>query len=248
MLPLFKYQGLSYDIIGKFYADFLKYAGIANVKNGIVLTPAHITDLFTSLVDMKPDDVVLDTCCGTGSFLISAMNTLNELIEKTEWSDKKERQQHVKERQLIGFEISPLMYSLAVSSMLFRGDGKSQIFHLDSFSRDADTQLKWLSSNFGVNPTIGFLNPPYGGKDNSTNPTKKELQFLQRILDLCSRYVVIIAPLSTYFQEPSVRKSHPASAHASACNQYAYRLISTECVCGHGCRSIRDEQATCVRA
>jgi predicted RNA methylase len=207
VLPLFDYRGLSYDIIGKFYADFLKYAGIANVKNGIVLTPAHITDLFTSLVDMKPEDVVLDTCCGTGSFLISAMNALNDLIESTDWSDKIERQQHVKERQLVGFEISPLMYSLAISSMLFRGDGKSQIFHLDSFTEEADAELASLSSRYDVSPTIGFINPPYGGKDSAVNPTKKEIQFLQRILDLCSRYVVIIAPLSTYFQESALRKS-----------------------------------------
>ena len=37
----------NYDIIGRFYEEFLKYAGVSNVKKGIVLTPRHITTLFT---------------------------------------------------------------------------------------------------------------------------------------------------------------------------------------------------------
>lgn len=204
VIPLFQ-QKSNYDIIGKFYADFLKYAGIANVKNGIVLTPAHVTELFTKLVELKPDDVILDTCCGTGSFLIAGMNALTEQIERTNWSDKSQRLENVKERQLIGFENSPLMYSLAISSMLFRGDGKSQIFNLDSFSADADRELAELDAA-GIRPTVGFINPPYGGKDSESNPTKKEIQFLTRTLSLCSRFVVMIAPLSTYFQDGALRK------------------------------------------
>ena len=56
-------------------------------------------------------------------------------------------------------------------------------------------------SNIKNKPTIGFINPPYGGRDNAKNPTKKEIQFLERMLDNCSRYGIIIAPLSTYFKD-----------------------------------------------
>lgn len=208
VIPLFTSSKSNYDIIGKFYADFLKYAGIANVKNGIVLTPAHITELFTQIIDLKADDVILDTCCGTGSFLIAGMNALSDLINATTWSDKQERLARVKQKQLIGFENNPLMYSLAISSMLFRGDGKSQIFNVDSFSSEATAELQRLAhgDGGGVRPTVGFINPPYGGKDSDSNPTKKEIQFLMRTLDLCSRYVVMIAPLSTYFQDAAMRK------------------------------------------
>lgn len=54
-------------------------------------------------------------------------------------------------------------------------------------------------------PTIGFINPPFGGKHNKTNPTQKEIQFLEKLLDNCNRYVIIIAPLSTYFTEDTIR-------------------------------------------
>jgi hypothetical protein len=54
-------------------------------------------------------------------------------------------------------------------------------------------------------PTIGFINPPYGGQDNKKKPTKKEIQFLEHLLDNVGRYGVIIAPLSTYIKEEEIR-------------------------------------------
>ena len=196
VIPLFQ-KKTSYDIIGKFYEEFLRYAGIANVKKGIVLTPNHITTLFTDLIDIKTNDVIFDPACGTGAFLIAGMNKLIDEIESSNLPDKKSRIANIKANQLIGFEKSSTMYSLAISNMLFRGDGKSQIFNEDFFSKETNNVL----SNIKNKPTIGFINPPYGGRDNAKNPTKKEIQFLERMLDNCSRYGIIIAPLSTYFKD-----------------------------------------------
>lgn len=196
VIPLFD-KKTSYDIIGKFYEEFLRYAGITNVKKGIILTPNHITTLFTELIDIKTNDVIFDPACGTGAFLIAGMNKLVDEIEKSDLSDKKQRIKNIKTQQLIGFEKSSTMYSLAISNMLFRGDGKSQIFNEDFFSDETNDILKKLPNK----STIGFVNPPYGGKDNKSNPTKREIQFLEKMLDNCNRYGVIIAPLSTYFKD-----------------------------------------------
>lgn len=269
----------NYDIIGKFYEEFLRYAGVSNVKKGIVLTPHHITTLFTELIPVEPDDVFLDTCCGTGSFLIAGMNKLielnkeieknkterllseidnleevdliniinviksiNENIEEGKHSEKlmyseteqnmlienvselKKREKEnfvysiketrlfqsekvynrIKTEHLIGFEMNPTMYSLSISNMMFRGDGKSQIYYEDSFSKKAKSELKTLREK-GIKPSIGFINPPYGGRDNKNNPTKKEIQFLQEILKNVSNYVVMISPLSTLFSDDEIR-------------------------------------------
>lgn len=210
VIPLFN-KKTNYDIIGKFYEEFLRYAGVANVKKGIVLTPSHITKLFTELIDIKTNDVILDTCCGTGAFLIAGMNRLVTEIENSNLSNKKDKINKLKQNQLVGFEKSSTMYSLAISNMLFRGDGKSRIFNVDAFSSKADEILLKLNQE-GINPSIGFINPPYGGKDNSTNPTKKEIQFLEKLLDSVSRYAVIIAPLSTYFKD-NVERNRILSKH-----------------------------------
>lgn len=214
VLPLFKTK-TNYDIIGKFYEEFLKYAGVTNVKNGIVLTPRHITQLFTELVDIKLNDIIFDPCCGTGAFLIAGMNKIIREIENSKIPNKQELKEKVKENQLIGFEKNPTMFALSISNMLFRGDGKSQIYHLDFFADEIEKQDKTLKEVHAKNeiakilkqkkPDIGFINPPYGGLDNKKNPTKKEIQFLIKLLENCKRYVVMIAPLSTYFKEEDLR-------------------------------------------
>lgn len=202
VIPLFD-KGSSYDIIGKFYEEFLRYAGVANVKKGIVLTPNHITTLFTELIDIKTNDVIFDPACGTGAFLIAGMNKIAEIIEKSNLPDKKKKLENIKTDQLVGFEKSSTMYSLAISNMLFRGDGKSRIYNEDFFSPEASSILSKLDKK----PTIGFINPPFGGRDNEkNNPTKKEIQFLEKMLDNCSRYGIIIAPLSTYIKDEAIRK------------------------------------------
>jgi type I restriction-modification system DNA methylase subunit len=198
VIPLFN-KRTSYDIIGKFYEEFLRYAGISNVKKGIVLTPNHITDLFTKLIPIKPNDKIFDACCGTGAFLISGMNALIDIISHSDVTNKTSRINNIKQKQLLGFEKSNTMYSLAISNMLFRGDGKSKIHNIDFFSDETSNILK------AEKPTIGFINPPYGGLDNNKNPTKKEIQFLEKMLDSVSRYGVVIAPQSVFFKDDIVR-------------------------------------------
>lgn len=204
IIPQFN-KGTNYDIIGRFYEEFLRFAGVTNVKKGIVLTPHHIAELFTDLIPIRYDDCILDCCCGTGAFLISGMNKIISIVKEANIfnydSDK------VKRNQLVGFESNAMMYALSISNMLFRGDGKSNIFHEDFFSGSADQTLNELKDAKGnpIKPTIGFINPPYGGEDNRTNPTKKEIQFIEKLLDNVSRYAVVIAPLSTFFSDEDIR-------------------------------------------
>lgn len=203
VIPLFNSEFATtsnYDIIGKFYEEFLKYAGVSNVKKGIVLTPRHITTLFTELIDLKENDKVLDLCCGTGAFLIAGMNAIINKINNSERSDKQEAVVKVKEKQLLGFEQNATMYICAISNMLFRGDGKSSIYNYDSIH---DKRAQKILEDFKA--TVGFINPPYSGKENKEDPTPKEISFLIKLLDNCSRYGVIIAPLSMYFKDEKIR-------------------------------------------
>jgi type I restriction enzyme M protein len=68
------------------------------IKN-IILTPDHIKNLMVELSRLNIDDVVLDTCTGTGGFLMEAMEVLMQLAKNDE-----EKINQIKEKQLIGFE------------------------------------------------------------------------------------------------------------------------------------------------
>lgn len=215
VIPLFDTRN-NYDIIGKFYQEFLRYAGIVDVQSGIILTPEHVSELFTHLVDLKKDDVIFDSCCGTGSFLIAAMNKLIELQ-----TDSKGRE-NVRNKQLIGNELKSHMYILAISNMLFRGDGKSNILNYDFFASEFDKNFKKKLEELDEKPTIGFINPPYSGSfttyeelkkfksnknSNSKNkkPWMKEISFLEKMCKICSRYVVMIAPPQAFMSESDIR-------------------------------------------
>lgn len=72
----------------------MSYSGGDGQSLGIVLTPAHITQLFCDLVDLSNDDVVFDPCCGTGGFLIAAMHNM---LSKADVNDEI-KQNHIRQR------------------------------------------------------------------------------------------------------------------------------------------------------
>ena len=61
------------DVLGKFYEVFLKYGNGAK-EIGIVLTPRHITSFVAEVLDIRPNDIVFDPTCGTGGFLVAALD------------------------------------------------------------------------------------------------------------------------------------------------------------------------------
>lgn len=82
----------AFDVLGNFYGEFVKYGGSDGNSLGIVLTPHHITDLMSELIDVNCDDVVLDPTAGSASFLIAAMRQMfnDAAVRFKEDSDKLE--------------------------------------------------------------------------------------------------------------------------------------------------------------
>lgn len=163
ILPYIKND--NFDVLGKFYTLFIKYAG-SDKKTGLVLTPPHITDFFCDLVNLTKDDIVFDPCCGTGGFLVSAMN---KMLKDAKYDE--EKQNSIKETQIIGVEIREDMFSYACSNMMMRGDGKSHIYYSSCFDK------KIISTIKNKQPTISFLNPPY--QDGNAD---EQLEFIENSL------------------------------------------------------------------
>ena len=70
-----RYQSSAEDYLGRFYGEFMSYSGGDGQNLGIVLTPKHITELFCDLVDIKPNDKVLDPCCGSRVIIMTEANS-----------------------------------------------------------------------------------------------------------------------------------------------------------------------------
>lgn len=152
------------DALGKFYETFLKYANGAK-EMGIVLTPRHITKFAADVVGFGPEDRVLDPACGTGGFLISAMESMRS---------HPDYQRFTKEG-IYGIEQRDDVYGLALVNMIFRGDGKSHIadgncFDHQFWDRDGEVRYKLNDDSRPKGAqrpfTRVFMNPPYKLQDS----------------------------------------------------------------------------------
>ncbi len=68
------------DILNQFYTEFTVYDKNGEGSLGIVLTPDDIVELMVKELDIKPADSVLDTCTGTGTFLMKSSQYTEHLV------------------------------------------------------------------------------------------------------------------------------------------------------------------------
>ena len=91
-------------------------------------------------------------------------------------ADAEETQRNIRQQQLHGIELEDYMFTIAVTNMILRGDGKSNIESADFFSRKAgELQLK------GAN--IGMINPLYSLAKKKKNAKLYEICFIEHMLD-----------------------------------------------------------------
>jgi len=166
-----------FDTLGQFYIEFLRYAN--NDKGlGIVLTPPHITDLFSEIANINKDSIVLDTCTGTGGFLISAMRQM--IIDA---GGDEEKELKIKSEQIVGVEIQHDIFSLVCSNMYIHGDGRSNLIKGGCFDDKVQKEVQ------NYKPNVGFLNPPY----KSNKEDIEELEFILNNLEQLEKGSLCVA-------------------------------------------------------
>jgi len=173
-----------FDVLGQLYIEFLRYAN-SDKGLGIVLTPPHITELFSELAQVNKNSIAFDNCTGTGGFLISAMK---RMIEDAKGDTN--RILNIKAKQLIGVEYQAHIFALAVSNMYIHQDGKTNIINGSCFEEDIIKEVK------AKKPTVGFLNPPYkGDKKTDTDEFEFILNNLECLVD--GGTCIAIVPMQT---------------------------------------------------
>ncbi|WP_298481065.1 N-6 DNA methylase [uncultured Maribacter sp.] len=209
-----------FDVVGQFYGEFLKYTGGDKKALGIVLTPRHITELFSLMANVQKNSKVLDICAGTGGFLISAMH---QMFKKAETKEEKE---YIKSEGLIGIENQPHMYALAASNMILRGDGKANLHQGSCFDEAITKEVTKHNCN------IGFLNPPYSQSDEDLH----ELVFVNHMLNCLTTGAtgIVILPVAlsvtTHPFRYDLLKNHTLDAVMSMPTELFYPVGAVPCI------------------
>lgn len=158
------------DLLNLFFVTFNKYVGKSDKNQAF--TPDHITDFMAKITGVNKHSIILDPCCGSGSFLVRAMTQALD-----DCSTEKE-QDNIKKKQIYGIEYDENVYGLATTNMLIHSDGNSNIKQGSCFEfADVIKEAK---------PNIILMNPPYNAqrkhmpkayvdtwnKDKKEDPTK----------------------------------------------------------------------------
>ncbi|KAB0614441.1 HsdM family class I SAM-dependent methyltransferase [Campylobacter hyointestinalis] len=163
-LGIYYKTDLSIDFTGKLFNEMYSWLGFSQDKlNDVVLTPSYVATLLAKLARVNKDSFVWDFATGSAGLLVAAMN---EMIKDARNSinsadELRIKIANIKAKQLLGLEILPSVYMLAILNMILMGDGSSNILNKDS--------LKDFSGNYGFGQNDGvefpatafILNPPY---------------------------------------------------------------------------------------
>jgi type I restriction-modification system DNA methylase subunit len=217
--PMMDYADSTVDALGVFYHEFIKYSGGDGSGLGIVLTPQHLTEFMCDLADLNKNSKVVDICCGSGSFLVTAMSKMFRDANPQET-------EIIRKERLYGVEFDDGLYTLAVANMIIRQDGKSNIFKGDCFNTDIVGELKAKNIN------VGLINPPYSQTD------KCELEFVEQLLEILAvgGTGVVVVPMScaigTKFRDVRERlfKKHTLKAVFSMPDDVFYPMGTNPCV------------------
>ncbi|MDA3871207.1 MAG: N-6 DNA methylase [Candidatus Marinimicrobia bacterium] len=141
---------------------------------GQYFTPRPIVKFIVESVPINQKSRVLDTSCGSGGFLLYALDKVRE--QANEYYDPiKEEKDHYNfwhnfaEKNLFGIEINDQIARTAKMNMIIHDDGHTNVIASDGLLKDTDLQSNTKNFEFKYN-SFDFIvtNPPFGSSIKQT--------------------------------------------------------------------------------
>lgn len=139
---------------------------------GQYFTPREIVKFIVDVLPITKDSKVLDTSCGSGGFLLYALNKVREQATEYYPNYKRDTKQYAKwfpywhdfaEKNLFGIEISEQISRAAKMNMIIHDDGHTNVITSDGLVSDEAIFAKTSNQGFKYG-TFDFIitNPPFG--------------------------------------------------------------------------------------
>src|SRR5690606_28558846 len=174
--------GLSTDFTGKLFNEMYGWLGFSQDKlNDVVLTPSYVATLLAKLARVDRNSYVWDFATGSAGLLVAAMNEmLTDAKANIESPDElRDKENKIKAEQLLGLELLPSVYMLAILNMILMGDGSSNILNTDSL-KDFDGKYGFGKIGEDFPATAFILNPPYSAEGNGMNFVERALNMMDK--------------------------------------------------------------------
>lgn len=167
------------DVKGRAYEEIVG----SNLRGdrGEFFTPRNICQMAVAMLDPNEKQLVLDPACGTGGFLITAMNHVIEKIraaEMAKWGNNiaraeeavKARIRKFAEEFIVGMDFNPELVKATKMNMVMNNDGSGSLFQANSLESPTMWDSDLAKRNLMGRVDILFTNPPFGSKIPVTDP------------------------------------------------------------------------------
>ena len=167
------------DVKGRAYEEIVG----SNLRGdrGEFFTPRNICRMAVAMLDPGENQLVLDPACGTGGFLITAMNHVIERIrvaEMAKWGNKLERAEKAirerirkcADRFIVGMDFNPALVKASKMNMVMNNDGAGGLFQANSLESPATWEPDLRKREVMGSVDLLFTNPPFGSKIPVTDP------------------------------------------------------------------------------
>ncbi len=184
-LQRYSFLDTDIDVKGKAYEELVG----ANLRGdrGEFFTPRNVQRMAVKMLDLQVDEKFLDPACGTGGFLVIAMN---EMINQLKASlgvpgssgfleALRDRIKEVAGQCFFGIDINPDLVKATKMNMVMNNDGSGNILRQDSLLHPhqwEDTFRRQLADSLNIDPDslrsskdlahfdVVASNPPFGSK------------------------------------------------------------------------------------
>ncbi|MBS7363512.1 MAG: SAM-dependent DNA methyltransferase [Paludibacteraceae bacterium] len=181
-LGLYYKIGLTTDFTGRLFNEMYNWLGFTQDKlNDVVLTPSYVATFLARLARVNKDSYVWDFATGSAGLLVAAMNIMIDDAKANIQSpdEFKKKEAFIKTNQLLGLEILPSIYMLAILNMILMGDGSSNILNKNSLT-DFDGNYGFVRTEEKFPATAFVLNPPYSASGNGMVFVEKALSMMEK--------------------------------------------------------------------
>jgi type I restriction enzyme M protein len=186
-LQRYSFLDTDIDVKGKAYEELVG----ANLRGdrGEFFTPRNVQRMAVRMLDLQIDEKILDPACGTGGFLVIAMNEVIKKLKAATGASSyssagiqaalRERIQEVASQCFFGIDINPDLVKATKMNMVMNNDGAGNILRQDSLLHPHqwdDTFRKKFAEALKIDPNqlrshkdlalfdAIVTNPPFGSK------------------------------------------------------------------------------------